>query len=293
YYACATGEAKPKPKKSARRKRSGSDTPITPPTAITTPTTTVVAAPRLTAAAKGKQLAKSKSPTDPSEVARTEAEQLKIVVRRSRQETYISHHGGSSIDEGISSKPGVPNVPSDDSEEEISWNSSDDEDVDAQDKDRNDDEGDKKDESDDGKKDDNDDDKDGAERDDEEEIAKIDEPEDTESGGGDDEETKSDEESDEEETREEEEESFDPIPKTPEDSEDDGNGMESIFATASSLMAPLQTTTPIMTSSTIATTTTTISHAPIPPTKIPREVLQNLPTFDLVFRFDERLKSLE
>nr|GFA73580.1 hypothetical protein [Tanacetum cinerariifolium] len=42
----------------------------------------------------------------------------------------------------------------------------------------------------------------------------------------DDEETKSDEDSDEEETREEEEESFDPIPRTPEDSEDDSNDEE-------------------------------------------------------------------
>nr|GFB51678.1 hypothetical protein [Tanacetum cinerariifolium] len=63
--------------------------------------------------------------------------------------------------------------------------------------------------------------------------------------------------------------------------------MESIFATASSPIAPLQTPTPIMTPSTIATITT-MSHAPIP-----SEVLQNLPTFDSVFRFDERLKSLE
>nr|GFC14903.1 hypothetical protein [Tanacetum cinerariifolium] len=47
-----------------------------------------------------------------------------------------------------------------------------------------------------------------------------------ESGEGDVEETKSDEESAEEETREEEEESFDPIPRTLEDSEDDGNGKE-------------------------------------------------------------------
>nr|GEY20552.1 hypothetical protein [Tanacetum cinerariifolium] len=258
YYACATGEAAPKPKKSARRKKSGSDTSITPPTAITTPTTTL---------------------------------------------------GGSSTDEGT--------------------------DVDAQDKNRYDDEGDKKDES-------------------------------------DDEEIESDEESNEEETREEEEEeeSFDPIPRTPEDSEDDGNGekdqglrvskeqrlikeeeadelyrdvdinqgrglqlsqdikdshvtltlvnpdgqqesssvpshfvssmlnltsdagMESIFATASSLIAPLQTPTPIMTPSTIATITT-ISHPPIPPTLIPSDVLQHLPTFDSVFYFEDRLKSLE
>nr|GEV28801.1 hypothetical protein [Tanacetum cinerariifolium] len=153
YYACATGEAAPKPKASVRRKKSSSDTSITPPTAITTPITT-------------------------------------IVLRRSRQESHISQFGGSSTDEGTGSKPGVSDVPSDDSEEEISWNSSEDEDDD----------------------------------DDEEEIVKIDEPEDIESGSGDDEETKSDEDSDEEETREEEEESFDPIPRTPEDSEDDGNG---------------------------------------------------------------------
>nr|GFC45073.1 hypothetical protein [Tanacetum cinerariifolium] len=54
YYAFATKEAVPKPKASARRKRSGSDTSITPPTATTTPTTTVDVTPRLTAAAKGK-----------------------------------------------------------------------------------------------------------------------------------------------------------------------------------------------------------------------------------------------
>nr|GEZ03385.1 retrovirus-related Pol polyprotein from transposon TNT 1-94 [Tanacetum cinerariifolium] len=199
--------AAPKPKASARRKRSDSDTSITPPTATPTPITTVAAAPRLTAAAKGKQPAKTKSPYDPSDVERTEAEQLKIVLRRSRQETHISQHGGSSTDEGT--------------------------DVDAQDKDRNDDEGDQNDESDNGKEDDDDDDQDDAERDDddddnddEEEIAKINEPEDAESGGGNNEETKSDEESVEEETRKEEEESFNPIPKTPEDSKDDGNGEE-------------------------------------------------------------------
>nr|GFD16533.1 hypothetical protein [Tanacetum cinerariifolium] len=49
-----------------------------------------------------------------------EAEQLKIVLRRSRQETHISQQRGSSTDEGTGSKPGVPDVPSDDSEEEIS-----------------------------------------------------------------------------------------------------------------------------------------------------------------------------
>nr|GFC82925.1 hypothetical protein [Tanacetum cinerariifolium] len=69
-------------------------------------------------------------------------------------------------------------------------------------------------------------------------------------------------------------------------------GVESIFMTALSLIAPLQTPTPIMTPSTIATITTS-SDAPIPPTTIPSEVLQNLPTFDSVFCFEDRVKSLE
>nr|GFB36564.1 hypothetical protein [Tanacetum cinerariifolium] len=98
YYACATGEAAPKPKASARRKRGGSDSSTTPPTAVASPRpiTTVAAAPRLTAAAKAKQPARATSPCDPSKVERTEAEQLKIVLRRSRQETHISQHGGSN-----------------------------------------------------------------------------------------------------------------------------------------------------------------------------------------------------
>nr|GFB92451.1 hypothetical protein [Tanacetum cinerariifolium] len=56
YYACTTRVAAPKPKASARKK-------------------------------KGKQPAKAKSSSNLSKVARTEAEQLKIVLRRSRQET--------------------------------------------------------------------------------------------------------------------------------------------------------------------------------------------------------------
>nr|GEX89201.1 retrovirus-related Pol polyprotein from transposon TNT 1-94 [Tanacetum cinerariifolium] len=198
YYACATGKAGPKPKASARKKKGGfasSTTPLTP-IATLTPTTTVVAAPSLSAAAKGKQPARATSPTDPSD------------------------QGSSSTDE-----EGVPNVPYDDSEEEISWNSSDDKDVDDQTKGSDDKEGEKTDGS-----DDDDDDQDEAKKvndddDDEEEISKIDEQEATESGG-DDEETKSDGVSGEEETTEKEEGSFDLIPRTPEDSEDDGNGEE-------------------------------------------------------------------
>nr|GEV98571.1 reverse transcriptase domain-containing protein [Tanacetum cinerariifolium] len=327
-------------------KRSGSDTSITPPTATTAPTTTVAISPRLTTATKGKQPAKVKSTSDPSEVARTEAQQLKIVLRRSRQQTHISQLGGSGTDEGTGSKPGVPDVPSDDSEEEISWNSFDDEDVDDQTKGRDDKEGEKTDESDDDD-DDDDDDQDEAKKvndddDDEEEISKIDKQEATESGEGNDEENESDGEGEEEETREEAEESFDPIPKllktvrmmvmvrrikgrglqvsqVIEDSHvtlnlvhSDGQqessstssfvtsllnpiidlGMESIFTTGSSFVTPIPSPKSTMTPS-IITTTTTASQPPIPPTPLPSEVLQNLLTFESVFRFEDRVKSLE
>nr|GEZ33156.1 hypothetical protein [Tanacetum cinerariifolium] len=69
-------------------------------------------------------------------------------------------------------------------------------------------------------------------------------------------------------------------------------GVESIFMTASSSVAPLPTPIPTMTPS-IITTITTASHRPILPTPIPSAALQNLPTFDSVFRFNQRLKSLE
>nr|GEZ72688.1 hypothetical protein [Tanacetum cinerariifolium] len=176
YYACATGEAAPKPKASARKKKDDSASFTTPPTL--TPTTTVVSAPRLSATAKGKQPARATTPTEPTDVERTEAERLKIVLKRSRQETHISQQRSSGTDEGTGSRPGVPDVPSDDSEEELSWNSFDDEDVGVQDV------GDKNDESDDGSADGNDDDidetvkagsdKDDDDNDEEEETTKND-----------------------------------------------------------------------------------------------------------------------
>nr|GEY36622.1 retrovirus-related Pol polyprotein from transposon TNT 1-94 [Tanacetum cinerariifolium] len=303
YYACATREAAPKPKASARKKKGDSASSTTPPTP--TPTTTVVYAPRLSATAK---------------------------------------------DEGTGSRPGVSDVPSDDLEEELSWNFSDDKEGDEQTKAGS--------ES----------DKDDDDNDDEEELAKNDD-EDTESGKGGDEVSKSEGESDEEKTRQEEEESFDPIPRTTEGSEDESNdaedhelrlseeagiqeeeeadelyrdvninqgrglqvtqnvedsyvtltpvqpdgpqesssvssfvtsmlnptsdvGVESIFTTASSLIVSLQTPTPIMNPSTIATITTS-TDASIPPTAIPSIILENLPTFNSAFCFDERLRSLE
>nr|GFA36901.1 hypothetical protein [Tanacetum cinerariifolium] len=184
---------------------------------------------------------------------------------------------------------------------------------------------------------------------------------------GGDEVSESEEESDEEETRQEEEESFDPIPKTPEGSEDEGNnkedqdlrlsekariqeeeeadelyrdvdinqgrglqvtqniedshvtltpvhrdglkesssvssfvismlnpisdaGVESIFTTASSPIVSLQTPTPIMTPSTIATITTS-SDVPIPPTTIPSIILEIF--LPLTRENDEFLRTID
>nr|GEW42264.1 hypothetical protein [Tanacetum cinerariifolium] len=110
-------------------------------------------------------------------------------------------------------------------------------------------------------------------------------------------ETESDGESEQEETREEEKESFDPIPRTPEDSENDGNGeedqgMESIFTTGSSSVTPIPSPKSTMTPS-IIMTSTIASQPPIPPTPIPSDIFQTLLTFASVFRFEDRVKSLE
>nr|GEV98957.1 retrovirus-related Pol polyprotein from transposon TNT 1-94 [Tanacetum cinerariifolium] len=258
YYACATGEAAPKPKASARKKKGSSTSSTTPPTPIATPTptttvlkivhkrsrqethisqqrgsgtdegtkkkkgdsassttpptptpiTTAEFAPRLSATAKGKQPSRATTPVEPSDVQRTEAEQLKIILRKSRQETHISQQRSPGTDEGTRSKPGVPDVPFDDSKEELSWNSSDDEDVGSHEKGK--------------KSDESDDDRDEGSDNDSKETVKSG----AEAGKGGDEVRESEGESEEEETRQEEDENFDPIPRTPEDSEEEINDEE-------------------------------------------------------------------
>nr|GEZ54782.1 uncharacterized mitochondrial protein AtMg00810-like [Tanacetum cinerariifolium] len=145
-----------------------------------------------------------------SKVAMTEAQQLKLATKRSLQQTHISQASGSGADEGTGTILGVPDVPTDESDEEISWKSSDD-----------DEEG----------NDDDDDAQDDGEQEDE-----GDDDEDDQEEGSDDEQAsdKDDEEfihprlstHDEEETRDEE--SFDPISKTPDNTDDEGNGEENL-----------------------------------------------------------------
>nr|GEU31579.1 retrovirus-related Pol polyprotein from transposon TNT 1-94 [Tanacetum cinerariifolium] len=167
YYAIATGAAPPNPKASVRRTRSSSDTSITPPTTD--------ASIRLTSSQKGKQVAKAskaKILSAFSEVAMTEAQQLKLVTKRSMQQSHISHASGFGADEGTGSIPEVPDVPTDESEEELSWNSIDDKGDADEGKDGDDDENN---EGEDGNDDDEDDDgEEGDGDDDDQEVGRGD-----------------------------------------------------------------------------------------------------------------------
>nr|GEU88708.1 uncharacterized mitochondrial protein AtMg00810-like [Tanacetum cinerariifolium] len=328
--------------------RSSFDTTITPPA--------VAASPRLTTSEKGKQAAKAskaKSLSTLSEVAMTEAQQLKLATKRSLRQIHISQASDFGVDEGTG----------DDDEGK---------DGDGYD------EGDDGDDGEEGDGDDDDEDDNGKEGndDDNDQEDQGDDEEDDEEEDGDDEQASDEEEfiypslstHTEEEIRDEE--SFDPIPKTPEDIDDEGNGeknlginvgreeghdeeeeedelyidvkinpgrgiqttqefedshvtltpinhngqqqsssvssqfvtsilnptpdagMESIFKTTSqmdvqtpTLVAPLPMSAPTITSSTIATITTT-QQAPTPPTIAPRALLQDLPNFGSLFGFD-------
>nr|GEV12043.1 hypothetical protein [Tanacetum cinerariifolium] len=113
------------------------------------------------------------------------------------------------------------------------------------------------------------------------------------------------------------EESFDPIPRTPKESEDDDNNeedqglsigeeermneeeevdelyrLESIFTTGLTTVTPIPSPQSIMTPSFISTFITA-SQLPTPPTQIPSLDLQSLLTFTSVFRFEDRVKFLE
>nr|GEU45252.1 hypothetical protein [Tanacetum cinerariifolium] len=136
------------------------------------------------------------------------------VTKRSQQQTHISQASGSGTDEGTGSIPGVLDVPSDESEEELSWNSTDEEGDADEGKDGD---GNEEDDGDDGEEGDGDNDDDQeVVRDDDKDDEKDDEEE-----GGDDE-----QEYDDEETRIEK--SFDPIPQTSKNSDDEGNGEEDL-----------------------------------------------------------------
>nr|GEZ90806.1 hypothetical protein [Tanacetum cinerariifolium] len=100
------------------------------------------------------------------------------------QQTHISQASGSGADKGTGSIPGVLNVPIDESEEELSWNSTKDEGDDDEGKDGD---GDEEDDGDNGEEGDGDDDEDdeGDDDDDDQEIKRDDEKDDEEDAGDD------------------------------------------------------------------------------------------------------------
>ncbi|GJW52811.1 hypothetical protein Tco_0096896, partial [Tanacetum coccineum] len=114
YYAIALGAKPPKTKARIKKKLKTSKKEAKP--------------------AKKKQPAKTskaKGLTVLSEVALTEAEQMKLATKRSLIQTHNSYAIGSGADEGTGGKPRVLDVPTYGSDDEqISWKSSDEEDGD-------------------------------------------------------------------------------------------------------------------------------------------------------------------
>nr|GFB08546.1 hypothetical protein [Tanacetum cinerariifolium] len=296
YYAIVSGAAPPKTKASVRKTKSSFDTTITPPT---------IAGTRLSTSAKGKQPAKSskaKGLTVLSEVAMTEAEQMKLATKRSLQQTHISQATGSDDDDEVDER-------SDDQEDD-------------DDKDDDDDQ------------DDNDDDQDTDNNGDDfvhpklsihEEEAKDEEifdpivqtPKNSDDEGNDDAsfglnvggEEGQDAEDDDEElyrdininlegrdvqmtdvhtTQEFEDTHVTLTPVNP----DGQQQSSSVDVQASTTVAPLALTTPTLSPPTI-TTISQVPKAPTPPTTSSSTFLQDLPNFGSLFGFDNHLKTLE
>ncbi|GJV46006.1 retrovirus-related pol polyprotein from transposon TNT 1-94 [Tanacetum coccineum] len=134
YHAIASGKIPPKTKGSKKKADTDTTTKMKPPT--------VPKEKKEKKSGKGKQKAKELETI--SEAVLTEAEQLKIITKRSRKETHSSHASGSGADEGTGVTPGVPDAPDYDSDDDISWKSSDDDQDDEkaqddEDEDKNDD----------------------------------------------------------------------------------------------------------------------------------------------------------
>ncbi|GJQ93153.1 hypothetical protein Tco_0004292 [Tanacetum coccineum] len=143
YYAFASRNEIPKPKYVRRSTREKTEQdPI------------ASLGKKLKATAKVAKSGKKKQPTQRletlSEIALSEAEQIKIVTKRSKTQFHSSHASGSGADEGTGASPGVPDVPTYESEDEqISWKSSDDEDDDEVSMNKDDDDNDDDDQNDD------------------------------------------------------------------------------------------------------------------------------------------------
>ncbi|GJW10840.1 retrovirus-related pol polyprotein from transposon TNT 1-94 [Tanacetum coccineum] len=109
YYAIASGAEPLKTKARVKKKQAAK--------------TTKKKQPAKTSKAKGLTVL--------YEVALTEAEQIKLEIKRSLIQTHSSHASDSGVDEGTGSIPGVPDEPTYESDDEkISWKSSEEDDDD-------------------------------------------------------------------------------------------------------------------------------------------------------------------
>ncbi|GJS90520.1 hypothetical protein Tco_0773156 [Tanacetum coccineum] len=125
YYAIASGTIPPKTKGSKKKADTDTTTKQKPPT--------IPKDKKEKKSGKGQQKAKELETI--SEAVLTEAEQLKIITKRSRKETHSSHASGSGADEGTGVTPGVPDATIKGLDDDISWKSSEDD----QDEDKNED----------------------------------------------------------------------------------------------------------------------------------------------------------
>ncbi|GJY74511.1 hypothetical protein Tco_0478942 [Tanacetum coccineum] len=127
YHAYATGEKTLKPK-STKKKANSESSPKTKLTQASKGKRIKTVAKGDKPAKKKQSVTKSKGLTVLSEVALTEAEQIKLATKRSLIQTHSSHASGSGVDEGTGSIPGVLDVPTYKSDDEkISWKSSEEE----------------------------------------------------------------------------------------------------------------------------------------------------------------------
>ncbi|GKD15496.1 hypothetical protein Tco_1199903 [Tanacetum coccineum] len=130
YHAYATGEKTLKPK-STKKKVVSESSPKTKLTQAFKGKNIKTVAMGDKPAKKKQSITKSKGLTVLSEVALTEAEQIKLATKRSLIQTHSSYASGSGADEGIGSIRGVPDVPTYEfDDEKISWKSSEEDDDD-------------------------------------------------------------------------------------------------------------------------------------------------------------------
>ncbi|GJV43259.1 hypothetical protein Tco_1427795 [Tanacetum coccineum] len=143
YYDLATGKVQPKPKYVRRSSRTKTDEAPKPSSGKRVKATAKVAK-------SGKKKQQAPGLEALSDIALTEAEQMKLAIERSKTQLHISQPSGSGAHEGTGVTPGVLDVPEYESDDEqISWKSSEEEDDDEVNmSDHNDDDDDERTESD-------------------------------------------------------------------------------------------------------------------------------------------------